>query len=91
MLRLATAVLLAAHGRSHHAIVRTELVHGSGGGFAWLDAGAGFGAAVVSAAAVLLVIEVVRDHRASIGSRSRRTNPPLPTGSPSDTRKDVQP
>jgi hypothetical protein len=84
------AVLLAAHGRAHHAVVRTELVHGSGGGFDWLDAAAGFGLAIISAAAVLLVVEVVRGHRASIGSAARRSNPPPPAGSQSDNRKDVQ-
>jgi len=85
-----TAMLLAAHGPTQHAVVRTELVHGSGGGFDWLDAGAGFGFAVVSAAAVLLVIEVVRSHRASIGSASLRTNSSLPAGrKPDKRRKDV--
>jgi hypothetical protein len=84
------AVLLAGHGHGQHTVVRTELVHGSGRGFDWLDAGAGFAAAVVSAAAVLLVLEVVRTHRSSIGSTSRRTNPPLPAGRQSENRKDVQ-
>jgi hypothetical protein len=48
---------------ARHVVVRTELVHRSTGGFDWLDAGAGFGFAVVSVAVVLLVIGVVRGRR----------------------------
>ena len=65
MLRQATVILLAAAllapaataGRQKpppKVVVRTELVP-SNDGFDWLDAAAGFGAAVVSLAAVLLV------------------------------------
>ena len=89
MLHEVLAVLLGAHGPAQHAVVRTKLVHG--GGFDWLDAAAGFGLAVVAAAAALLVIEVVRGHRSSIRSTSRSTNSPLPAGSQANDRKDVQP
>lgn len=88
MLKEVLAVLLAAHDGAHHAVVQTKLVHG--GGFDWLDAAAGFGVAVVAAAAVLLVIEVTRNHRSSIGSSSRRANLPS-AGRQSDHRKDVHP
>jgi hypothetical protein len=65
MLRRATVILLAAallapaatagrHKPPPKVVVRTELVP-SNDGFDWLDAGAGFGVAVVSFAAVLLV------------------------------------
>jgi hypothetical protein len=102
MLGQATTLLLAAGGPPappRHEVVRTELVHGSGGGFDWLDAAAGFGFAVVSAVVVLLVIGVVRGrrsraraarsvvnvspHRPSIGSNPGRAN--------LENRKDVQP
>jgi hypothetical protein len=68
MLSQPTALLLAAPAR--HVIVRTELVHGSDEKFDWLDAGAGFGFAVVSAAIVLLVVGVVRGRR--LRSRSAK-------------------
>jgi hypothetical protein len=68
MLRQATVILLAAAilapfataGQHKPAppprvVVRTELVPASNDGFDWLDAAAGFGVAVVSFAAVLLV------------------------------------
>jgi ABC-type tungstate transport system substrate-binding protein len=64
MLEHTAALVLAA---TRHVIVRTELVHGSDGGFDWLDAAAGFGFAVVSAGVVLLVGGAVRGRR----SRSR--------------------
>ena len=82
-----TAVLLAAQGPAQHTVVRTKLVQGSGGGFDWLDAAAGFGVAIVSAAAVLLVLELVRGHRKSIGTASSRTKPP-PAGGQANDRKD---
>jgi hypothetical protein len=65
MLRQATVLLLAVaifapaatadrHKPPPKVVVRTELVP-SNDGFDWLDAAAGFGVAVVSFAAVLLV------------------------------------
>jgi hypothetical protein len=65
MLRQATAVLLfgSTQPPARHEVVRTELVHGSGGAFDWLDAGVGFGFAVVAAAVVLLVVGVLRGRR----------------------------
>ena len=49
--------------------MRTQLVPASSDGFHWLDAAAGFGAALVSVAAGLLVI--------SVASRRSRGRPEL--------------
>jgi hypothetical protein len=58
------AVGAGSQAAARHVVVRTELVHSPDGGFDWLDAGAGFGFAVVSAAVVLLVVGAVRGRRA---------------------------
>jgi hypothetical protein len=41
---------------TQRAVVRTELVPGSSGGFDWLDAAVGFGLGIVSVALVLVVV-----------------------------------